>query len=185
MCFFYSHIKAGFQERCYAKCGTPTLDTEIIKGMFLRAYNEMMGPRDSVIEAFGEMLAVVGDFTALDEQIDSLNEVIQVVAELVSQCIKDNATRQQSQEEYSRKYNGLVKRYEKAVAKLNSITEERTKRADRERELRIFISTLQKQPLILEEWSEELWLTLLDTATVHRDGRITFLFKNGSSVDVR
>lgn len=168
-----------------AKCGTPTLDTDTIKEMFLRAYNEMMGPRDSVIEACGEMLALVGDFTTLDEQIESLNEEIQVVTELVSQCIKDNATRQQSQEEYNRKYNGLVKRYEKAVAKLNGITEERSKRADRERELRIFISTLQRQPLILEEWSEELWLTLLDTATVHRDGRITFLFKNGAEIDIR
>ena len=168
-----------------AKCGTPTLDTDTIKEMFLRAYNEMMGPRDSVIEACEEMRMVVGDFTTLDEQIDSLNEEIQVVAELVSQCIKDNATRQQSQEEYNRKYNSLVTRYEKAVAKLNGFTEERTKRADRERELRIFIATLQKQPLILEEWNEELWLTLLDTATVHRDGRITFLFKNGAEIDIR
>jgi len=168
-----------------ARCKTPTLDTETIKGMFLRAYNALMGPRDAVIAACEEMLAVVGDFTALDEQIDSLNEEIQVVAEMVSQCIKDNATRQQSQDEYNRKYNSLVKRYEKAVEKLNRVTEERTERANRERDLRIFVTTLQKQPLILEEWNEELWLTLLETATVHKDGRVAFLFKNGAEIDIQ
>ena len=57
----------------------------------------------------------MADFTELDAEIEALNEEIQVVAGLVSQCIKENATSQQSQEEYNKKYNRLVKRYEKAV----------------------------------------------------------------------
>ena len=33
-------------------------------------------------------------------------------------------------------------------------------------------------------WDEGLWLTLLKTATVHKDNRITFRFKNGTDITV-
>ena len=44
------------------------------------------------------------------------------------------------------------------------------------------ITTLKKQPLTVLEWNERLWITLLDTATVQRDGRIVFLFKSGKEI---
>ncbi len=54
----------------------------------------------------------------------------------------------------------------------------------RDRELRIFISELTEKPLVLEEWDEELWVSILETATVQRNGYITFLFKDGTSIEV-
>ena len=167
-----------------AKCETPTLTTENIQRMFLQAYNQLMGNREQVIQACEVMRSVVADCTELDAQIDALNEEIQVVAELVSQCIKQNASKEQSQEEYTRKYNRLVKRYEMAMDRLNAATAERDSRMKRDRELRIFIGTIEKQPLVLETWDEGLWLTLLETATVHKDNRITFRFKNGTDIEV-
>lgn len=167
------------------KCITPTLETETIQQMFLKAYNELMGTREELLEDCEEMRMLVSDCTTLETEIDALNDEIKVVAELVSKCVKENATSQQSQEDYIKKYNSLVKRYEKAVEQLNKATEERNQRLNRERELRIFISSLQKQPLIIEEWDEELWVSLLETATVHSDKKITFLFKNGTSIDIQ
>lgn len=113
-----------------------------------------------------------------------MNEELQVVAELVGQCIKENASKERSQEEYTRKYNRLVKRYETAVDRLNEVTAERDSRMQRDRELRIFIGTIEKHPLVLETWDEGLWLTLLGKATVHKDNRITFRFKNGTDIEV-
>lgn len=129
-----------------AKCETPTLDAETIQQMFLQAYNQLMGSREQVIKACEVMRTVVADCSQLDVEIDALNEEIQVVAELVSQCIKENATTQQSQEEYNKKYNRLVNRYEKAVERLNKATAERDNRMQRDRELRIFIGSIEKQP---------------------------------------
>lgn len=167
-----------------AKCGTPTLTTEGIQRMFLQAYNQLMGNREQVIQACEVMRSMVSDCSQLDTEIDVLNEEIAVVAELVSQCIKENATTQQSQEEYNKKYNRLVKRYEKAVDRLNKATAERESRKQRDRDLRIFIGSIKEQPLVLETWDEGLWLTLLDTATVHADNRITFRFKDGTDIEV-
>lgn len=126
----------------------------------------------------------MNDCPALDAEIDSLNEEIQVVAGLVSQCIKENATTEQSQDEYAKKYNRLVKRYEKATARLKVVTEERERRTQRDRELRIFIGTIEKQPLVLEAWDERLWISLLDTATVHSNNSILFRFNNGTVIEI-
>jgi len=167
-----------------AKCETPTLDTETIQQMFLTAYNQLTGTREQLLRDCETMRSVLNNCTALDAEIDSLNEEIQVVAGLVSQCIKENATTEQSQEEYTRKYNRLVKRYEKATARLKAETEERERRMQRDRELRTFIGSIEKQPLVLETWDEGLWITLLDTATVHSNNSITFLFKNGTEIAI-
>lgn len=167
-----------------SKCETPTLTTEAIQQMFLRAYNQLMGNRAQVIQACEVMCSVVGDCSKLDSEIDALNEEIQVVAELVSQGIKENATTQQSQEEYNKKYNRLVSRYEKAVGRLNKATAERESRIQRDRDLRIFIGSLSNQPLILDTWDERLWIALLDSATIHTDGHISFRFKDGTEIEV-
>ena len=167
-----------------SKCGTPTLSTETVQEKFLVALNQLVGSRQEIIQACEEMRFIVCDCTELDSEIDALNEEIQIVSELVSQCIKENASTQQSQEEYNKKYNRLVNRYEKASSRLKKVTADRNVRVQRDRELRIFIESLKRQPLIVEAWDETLWLSLLDTATVYGDGSIIFLFKNGTEINV-
>ena len=165
-----------------AKCETPTLDIETIQQLFLSAYNQLMTSRERLLRDCETMRTLVNDCTALTAEIDSLNEELQVVAGLVSQCVRENATTEQSQDEYTKKYNRLVKRYEKATARLQVVTEERECRMQRDRELRLFIDSIENHPLVLEAWDEGLWISLLETATVHSDDNITFRFKNGTEI---
>ena len=167
-----------------SKCQSATLSEESIKEMFLKAYNVLMGDRARVIEDCEEMRAIVFDCTELDNMIAALNEEIEVVAGLVDQCVRENALAPQSQEEYTDKYKRLEKRYDKAVGKLKTAQAERDSKLERERELRVFIAMIKEKPLILEEWSDDIWISLIESATVHKDGSITFLFKNGASIHV-
>jgi len=168
-----------------AKCETPTLDEETIKSMFLKAYNELMSGRDRVVADCEEMRRIVCDCAELDAEIESLNDEIQAVAEMVAQCVKDNASREQSQEEYLKKYERLERRYKKATDALGVKNAERENRMQRDRELRIFIGALGQNPLVLETWQEELWIELLDTATVHKGGKVVFRFKNGVEIETQ
>ena len=166
------------------KCATPHLDTETIQRKFLIAYNRLMADREGVISDCALMRRVLSDTTALDAELDNLNEEITVVSELVKTCVKENASTAQSQEEYAKKYNGLLARYEKATARLTEVTAEKEHKHDQDRELRLFIEELKKQPLVLEEWDERLWISILDRATVFRDGRIAFKFKSSREIEV-
>ena len=166
------------------KCATPHLDAETIKQKFLIAYNLLMKNRDGVIGDCELIRLAVSDCTALDAEIERLSEEIEVVAEMIKSCVKENASAAQSQEEYTKKYNALVKRYEKATKRVDELSAERTRKQDRDRELRLFIESIKEQPLVLEEWNERLWVGLLEKATVFHDGRMVFEFKNGTKIEV-
>jgi len=167
------------------KCTTPHLDAETIQRMFLKAYNQMMGNRDCVIEDCQIMRTTICACAMLDADIAKLQEKIEVVAELVKNCVQSNASAVQSQEEYSKQYDSLAKRYEKAVAKREALTTERNGRTERDKELHLFIEALLTQPLVLDTWDERLWITLVEKGTAHTDGRIAFTFKNGTVIEVR
>ena len=166
------------------KCATPHLDAETIKQKFLIAYNLLMKNRDGVIGDCELIRLAVSDCTVLDAEIERLSEEIEVVAEMVKSCVKENASAAQSQEEYTKKYNALVKRYEKATKRVDELSAERTRKQDRDRELRLFIESIKEQPLVLESWNERLWVGLLEKATVFHNGRMVFEFKNGTEIEV-
>ena len=46
-----------------------------------------------------------------------------------------------------------------------------------------FLKLLKSQDGDLTTFSNGLWLGLLDYATVYTDGRMTFTFKNGATID--
>ncbi|HKM32210.1 MAG TPA: recombinase family protein [Oscillospiraceae bacterium] len=166
------------------KCTTPHLDIETIQQKFLFAYNQLMENRDGVISDCNQIRQLVSDCTELDAEIDKLTEEIEVLAEMVKACVKENAASVQSQEEYTKKYNALVKRYEKTSARLDALAAEKSRKQDQDRELRLFIESIKKQPLVLEVWSERLWVGLLDKAAVFHDDRMVFQFKNGTEIEV-
>ena len=166
------------------KCATPHLDTETIQRKFLIAYNRLMESRDSVVRDCELMRTALSDCTALEVEIDRLMEEIEVVAEMVKACVKENAASAQSQADYTKKYNALVKRYEKATKRVDELSSERMRKQDRDRELRLFIESIKEQSLVLEVWNERLWVGLLEKATVFHDGRMIFKFKNDTEIEV-
>lgn len=166
------------------RCATPHLDAETIQQKFLVAYDRLMADRESVISDCEQIRSVLSDCSAIDAELESLTAEINVVAELVKACVKENASTAQSQEEYAKKYNGLLARYEKATARVKELAAEKERKQSRERDLRLFIESLKKQALALKEWDERLWVALIDKATVYRDGRIVFRFKSGTEIEV-
>lgn len=48
----------------------------------------------------------------------------------------------------------------------------------------LFIRTLKKQPEVLDAWDDTIWTVMVEKAIVHKDGKITFVFYNGTEVKV-
>ena len=164
------------------KCATPHLAEDEIKSMFLKAYNELMGNREQVIADCRLMLEMLSDHSKLDAQIKKTNEEIALVSGLVSACVQENAENAQAQDEYNNRYDSLVQRYEKSMARLERLKAEKAYRKNRERGLRAFIDTLSTSPLVLDAWDEQLWRLLVMKGIVGRDGRIEFEFRGGQRV---
>ena len=164
------------------KCETPHLDEETIKTRFVGAFNAILADKDSALENCRLMQSTLTDCSGLDAEIESLLEEIDVVTELTKRCIAENSQTAQNQEEYAARYNGFVARYEKAktrVEELRSIKTERQAQADA---IGAFMFEVQELGT-LSEFDEKLWLTVIDTVTVHADGRMTFKFQGGMKID--
>lgn len=166
------------------KCGTPTLKEDAIKNLFIKGYNELMCNRSQVIEDCELMRFCLTYFEKLDNDIKAKVEESMVVAELVSNLVKDNASTAQSQEDYFHKYDSLTKRYTDITEKLEKLRKEQTMRKAQDKAILVFNNTLKKQPLVLEEWDDTIWSVMVEKGIVHRDGSITFVFYNGIEIKV-
>lgn len=117
------------------------------------------------------------------ETVQQLEET-QVVTELIKTIVKENAVTAQSQEAYINKYEALIKRYEAAAAELERLQNLRTPRSQKDKAIALYIRNLKKQPNVLQEWNDTIWTVMVEKAVVHRNGEISFVFKNGTEIRV-
>ena len=166
------------------RCHTPTVDTETVQRLFIKAYNLMMQDRAQIIKDIESWRRELTNFESLDADIEQQREETQVVAELVKAAVKENASTAQSQEAYLKKYDALTKRYEAAAAELERLQNLRSTRSQQDKAMGLYIRTLKKQPEILHNWDATIWTVIVEKAIVHRNGEITFVFKNGTEIRV-
>ena len=101
---------------------------------------------------------------------------------MVDNCVQENATVSQQQDEYEKRYSALEQRYNETLAKLQKINNQKTDLKNQERVYRLFLNSLEKQPTFMKEWSDTPWITLLEEAVVNKGKKITFRFKDGTEI---
>ena len=161
------------------KCQTPHLTEEEIKARFLDAFNTLVSDKERLLDECRTMQAALTDTGSLDSEISALLSEMEVVAELTKRCIEENSTTAQDQATYLERYNGLAERYETAKAKLEKLQAEKAQREAKAEDIGGFMFELAEYGEPITEFDDRLWLTVIDTVTVHRDGRMTFKFQTG------
>ena len=164
------------------KCNTPHLVTEQIQSLFLRAYNELMQDRTQVLADCAVMRDALLDSSGIQKQIAKVDEEMEITAALVAAAVKENATLPQSQEEYNEKYAALEERFLEQKDRRAALEAKIAERKARAHELDLFTDALAENDLIVSEWDDQLWLTLVEKGTVLPDGSISFLFKDGTEI---
>ena len=128
------------------------------------------------------MQATLTDCTGIDTEIESLLEEIDVVTELTKRCIAENSQTAQNQEEYIARCNRFVERYEKAKAELEQLRTTKAAREAQAEAIGAFMFEVQELDTITE-FDKKLWLTIIDTVTIHADGRMTYKFQGGTGIE--
>ena len=164
------------------KCLTPNLNEESIKMKFIKAYNLVMEDKERIIQDSQAVIDLLTNTTKLDDEISNLDDELSLTADLVSLLVKENSKTSDSLEDYNKKYEELSTRYEKLKSKSEALIEQRNSRQAQALKLNSFVSNLKQLDDKLAEWNENIWMLLVDSATVHRDKCITFRFINDSEV---
>lgn len=177
--------------RCNAKynkdqtqCQTPNLTEEDIKARFIKAYNLVMCDKKQVIEDTSAVIELLADTTGLDAEIANLQAKIERISGDVSLMVRENARTQQDQIKFAARYEELTKEYETQKAALEKAVKEKAYKTGKATKMRAYLEAMKRADDFLEEWSDEAWILMVETATVNRDKTITFKFANGKEVAV-
>lgn len=166
------------------KCSTPHLTEEEIKAAFIKAFNKLFDGKKALLDNLRAVRARICDTATLEAEQRNLTNEMQVVADMVQNCISENARVAQNQEEYGKRYDELVRRYEEVKAKHDETVQAiHAKRVTAET-LATFYKAIKQRDAALTEFDEGLWGTLVECMTVYGKGDIGVNFKDGSEIRI-
>ena len=111
-----------------------------------------------------------------------LQEEMNVVAELIQQCIAENAHIAQNQKEYEKRYNALAERFDRAKARLSEVEDGIVAKQAQREMMQNLVDTLERMPDAVDSFDEGAWYALVDHATVYGRDDVRFTFKNGMEI---
>lgn len=167
-----------------AQCQTPNLTEEDIKARFIKAYNLVMCDKKQVIEDTLAVIELLVDTADLDVEIADLQAKIERISSDVSLMVRENARTQQNQIKFAARYEELTKEYETQKAALEKAVKEKAYKTGKATKMRAYLEAMKQADDFLEKWSDEVWILMVETATVNRDSTITFRFANGKTIKV-
>lgn len=163
------------------KCATPTLTEDEIKELFLRAANQVIDQKEQFIAIYDQVLSRSLDTTALESELSDLEAEINIAADLIEDCIKENAHVALDQDEYQKRYDALVARFDKAKARHTDVTDLIAERMARKHQIESYLKELRsREPLT--EFRETDWLAMVDYIAVHSKNDIRVTFKDGTEI---
>ena len=130
------------------KCATPTLTEDEIKELFLRAANQVIDQKEQFIAKYEQVLSRSLDTTAFESELSDLEAEINIAAELIEECIKENAHVALDQAEYQKRYDGLVARFDITKARYTEVTDLIAERTARRHQIETYLKELwSREPL--------------------------------------
>ena len=164
------------------KCSTPHLDENTIKELFVKATNKLLEDKDEIIANFESMKDVLYDTGPLETKQVELQNEMEIVTELIQQCINENANVALDQGEYQRRYDGLVQRFDTTKESLESISRQIKEKVTRRQTMAAFLDELKKQDELLTDFDPLLWHSLVDYIIFFDKEKVQVVYKNGVKI---
>ena len=155
---------------------------EEIKEAFVTAFNRLVTERDEIIANARFVRQTLCDTTALAEERAKLQQELAVLVEMTESCVRQNVRIAQNQEEYQKRYDGLVARYDAAKARFDEVTDAISAKEAQFERLAVFERTLKARTAPVAEFDSQLWASMVECVTV--DKGMTVMFRDGTEVRV-
>ncbi len=160
------------------KCSTPHVTQEELEKAFVSVMQKVITEKDAIFAVCREVLDEVLDTSELDREAAQAQDKMMVVAMRVRKLVEENARVRMDQEEYQREYEALVAEHEKLSEKIRSIEDQKKDKADRRRQIEVFLRMLEEQEEC-RQFEPYTFVALVDKVVVRQDGKLNFCFRNG------
>lgn len=164
------------------RCETSHVTEDEVKAAFVSAYNQLVSEKAEIIANAQIIRQKLCRTDTLEEEKRTLEDEMSVVVEMAQSIIAENARIAQSQDEYQKRYDALMERYDTAKVRHAEVVDTITAKAAQSERLANFIRTMQAQEGVLTEFDERLWSSMVDFVTVGREKEIAVTFRDGTEV---
>ena len=164
------------------KCGTPHLTEEDIKEAFIAVFNILITDKDAVLDACRAMQDMLTDTTEIDAKIARVQESQEIQQILLKNHVEENMHRSQDQEAFWRRYEEYERRFNELSEELDGLKLARLQRQHEAEIIGAFMFEIFNRDGVIERFDERLWITVVDTVTIHHTGEMVFRFKNGMEI---
>ncbi len=163
-------------------CVAPNLSEDELRALFVRAVNKLISDRDAVIRGFEAIKDTVLNTSGDEAALEALKRERVDIVSLMERLTAENASRAMDQDAYTARFGQLSDRYAKVNEEIAALDEAIRDRRYRRTRTELFLKTLKKQDGLVSEFSEDLWHSLADHATVHGKEDVSFTFRNGVEI---
>ena len=127
---------------------------------------------------------MLSDCTEIDDKIAALQTRTEELTSIMQAFIKENASKAQNQEIYNQKYSQYEEQMLETEKSIHSLQAKKAERLSRKELLDGMIHEFEITDSVLKTFDEKLWRLMIENVTVSTDGKLTFLFRNGMSINI-
>lgn len=166
------------------KCSTPHLMEDEIKILFIEAVNQLLEKKNDTIADLELLKHMVSATDDLKKELETVTEEISVLGEMTHSIIAENARTALDQDNYTKRYNSLVDRYEEKKIRYNELNAVIADKQAKSEIIGNFIKIIKKMDGIVETFDEGLWGGMVEFATAFNKKKVVFTFKGGIEITV-
>ena len=120
----------------------------------------------------------------LQTEAARLNGELNVISNLMQECVDTNARVAQDQDEFNRQFSSLEERLDAIQKQIDETAAAIASKQAQKQMMENFIAELKKLPQQVDTFDEGTWYAMLDYITVYGKDDIKVTFKNGTVVPV-
>lgn len=166
------------------KCETPHVTETEVKDWFIEAVNLLITNKHEITDNLKILIEIVKDTSQLDSEISKLEKELADLTSEVEYLIRSNTTEVQDQNSYQERYKILSKQYDAAKTSLEQMKAEKMDKQSRSVKLTGFLTTLSQQQVLLTDFDEKLWHTMVEQVVITSEKTAKFTFKGGQEIKV-
>ena len=158
------------------KCETPHLREDDIKSAFIKAVNKLPLNNKEILNTLKATTNEVMDTTSLEAELKELETEMAIVTELAKKSIAQPITETQTAfDDYALRLKEMQKRHAELYEQIQD-------KKQRNSQIQLYYKELEQTNEFFTEFDSYSFAYLVDHATVYKDGRIVFTFRDGTEL---
>lgn len=163
-------------------CPNRHLEEKEIRKAFVEAVNRLISRREEILSAADEFSAALAETSGLEQQLCRLAAEKDVLLRKLTAMVRENAVKEQDQEEYRRQCQEVEGELSRLDAEMEKMKTKKADRLLRRNKLQAFMGRLRASDQ-LAAFDEGMFLGLTETVRVCPD-KLAFVFRDGTEIPV-